>query len=396
MKEKFAKRMAQIRPSSAEELLKLGAQPDIINFGGGYPDPALFPTEPLQRAYEQAFRQRADQALQYGTPTGLPSLKEKLVNSLAAIGIRSSQEELILVQGSQQGLDLVAKLLCNKGDTVIVENPTYLAALASFRSYEPTFVPVKMDEQGLRMDDLEKALAANKNVKFIYTIPEFQNPTGISLSLERRQRMVELANKYDVAIVEDSPYRDVRFEGEMLPPLKSFDAENRVLYMGSFSKVLSPGLRLGYIAASREIVAGLASLKLGADIQNSSVTMHALDIFLESFDLRAHIRKLCASYKHKRDLMLRTFAESMPDSVNWTRPEGGLFTWLTLPAGASAMAVMRDRLLPVAKVAYVPGDDFYAAAPESNHCRVNYSFMPDEKIVRGVRSMGQVFTDLFK
>lgn len=250
-----------------------------------------------------------------------------------------------------------------------------------------------MDSEGIRTELVEKALEENRNAKLIYTIPDFQNPTGITMSLARRKRLVELANEHDAIIIEDSPYREIRFEGEALPPIKSFDTEGRVIQLGSFSKILSPGMRLGWLVAEQELAEKLCLLKMAADTQNSTLNMFAADRFMEMYDLDEHIEGIRRVYKRKKDLMLDIIASSFPKSVTYTNPEGGLFTWLTFPEDVDATRLMKERTLPEVKVAYVPGASFYPVDEQKNHCRVNYSCMSEEKIVEGMQKLGRIFRD---
>lgn len=391
MKKLFSSRMANIKPNAINELFSLISQPGVVSFGGGYPDPELFPIEKIKQAFGQALDKHGKAALQYTISQGILPLRRKVAERMAAIGINCDPEnEIILLQGGQQGLDLVPRLLIDKGDVIALENPTFLGATGSFAQYQPEYAPISMDADGMRMDELENALKTSPRVKFIYTIPDFQNPTGRTMSLERRKKMLELARAYDVLILEDSPYRDLRYEGEPVAPIKSLDTEGRVIYLGTFSKILAPGLRLGWVAASPEIVNKLVMLKKDADSHCSTINMYAVDAFLEMFDIDEHIARLRANYKRKKDLMINIIREVFPKSIAYTDPAGGLFTWLTFPQGFDATAIMKTRLLPEAKVAYVPGDSFFPAAPEANHARVNYSFMTDEQINSGIRKMGEV------
>lgn len=393
---RFANRMNLVKPSAIRELLKLGADPAVIAFGGGFPDPDLFPVDKMKNVLDAVMDRYGRQALQYATTEGLAPLREKLVGRMNAAGVACGFDELVVIQGAQQSMDLIGKMFIDRGDVVIVERPTFLGALVAFNPFEPRYVDVSMDGEGMRMDELELALKNNPDAKLIYTIPEFQNPSGITMSLERRKRLIELANKYDVTVIEDSPYREIRYEGETLPLLKSLDTEGRVIHVGSFSKILCPGLRLGWMVGDKELLVKLCQLKMAADTQNSTLNMYAADMFLEMYDIDAHIAGLRAAYKHKKDVMLGVIENEFPKSIAYSNPQGGLFTWLTLPERADAAAIMRDRLLPEAKVAYVPGDSFFARDPLSNHCRLNYSCTSEEKIVAGMKRMGEVFAECFE
>ena len=386
----FADRMDRVKPSAIRQLLKLGSDPEIISFGGGYPDPNIFPIDNLRRVYDEVLLNEGKVALQYTGTEGLIELREKLINRVKRIGIECNLENLFIIQGGQQGLDLAAKAFIEKGDIIITENPTFLGSLAAFNPYEPEYLSVSMDSEGMVMDELEELLANNKQVKIIYTVPEFHNPTGVTMSLERRKTLVDLANKYNIVIVEDSPYREIRYEGEDIPSIKSLDTEGRVIHIGSFSKILSPGLRLGWLIAEKELAEKLSLLKMASDTQNSTLNMFVVNRFMELFDLDAHINNIRSTYKAKKDLMFQTIDDTFPKEITFTKPEGGLFTWLTFPKHIDTNELMQKYTLPEAKVAYVPGESFFPNEPEKNHCRLNYSYMSEDKIMDGISKLGRI------
>ena len=387
---RYASRMSRVRPSAIRELLQLGADPEIISFGGGYPDPALFPIAELQQVYAKLLVAERATALQYTASNGLLRLRAQVANRLTGDGISCTAEDVLIIQGAQQGLDLAAKLVVNAGDVIITENPTFLGALIAFAPTEPQYAPVRTDADGMDTDHLEEVLADHPSARMIYTVPDFQNPTGCTMSLDRRQRLIELANSYGVLVVEDTPYRALRYQGTSLPTLKSLDTEGRVLHLGSFSKILAPGLRLGWAVASPEILERLALLKLAADTQNSTLNMAATSDYLSCYDIDAHIARAVPVYRHKRDLMLATMSEKLPDDVHFTEADGGLFVWLTFPADFDATAFMANTLLPQAKVAYVPGATFFPVKQEPNHARLSFSGVPDDRIVGGVSELGRL------
>ena len=387
---KYASRMDRVRPSAIRELLKHGADPDIISFGGGYPDPSLFPVAELRAVYDDLLSGPDRSVMQYAVTDGLPSLRRAIAERMGADGVACGPDDVIVLQGAQQGLDLVARMLIDPGDAIVVENPTFLGAMLAFNPCQPVYAAVRTDDDGIDPDDLERVLASTPRAKLLYTMPDFHNPMGVSLALERRQRVIDIANRYDIVVLEDSPYRSLRFEGETLPSLKSLDVEGRVIFLGSFSKTLVPAMRLGWAVANPEIVGKLGLLKTAADTQTSTLNMAAAAAFLERFDLDAHIVQVNAAYRRKRDLMLELIAEHFPPSIGFTRPQGGLFTWLTFPAGFDATAFMRDEAIPKAKVAYVPGETFYAVDQEANHARVNYSGVSDDRIAAGIVRLGSV------
>ncbi len=385
--------MSRVQPSAIRELLRLGADPRVISFGGAYPDQALFPIDELREVYARILTADHADALQYTTTNGLPQLRALVAERLVRDGIDCAADDVLIIQGAQQGLDLAAKLVVNEGDVIVTENPTFLGALIAFAPSEPTYACVRTDEDGMDTDHLAEVLEANPGARMLYTVPDFQNPSGATLALARRKRLVELANEHDLLVVEDSPYRALRFEGESLPTLKSFDSEGRVLHLGSFSKILAPGLRLGWAVASPDILERLTLLKLAADTQNSTLNMAATAEYLASFDIDAQIARTIPVYRRKRDLMLETIRETFPDDVTATRPAGGLFTWLTFPRGFDAAAFMIDTLLPEANVAYVPGGTFFPVAQEPNHARLSFSGVPDDRLVHGVSELGRLLRE---
>ncbi len=386
----FARRMQEVSPSAIRDLLVHGADPDVISFGGGYPDPALFPRNELRAVFDGLLSDGDGGVLQYTVSDGLPRLRAQVAARMAADGTDCRAGDVLILHGAQQGLDLAAKLVLDRGDVVVTENPTFLGALIAFNPFEPAYAPVRTDDDGMEVDDLEQVLARTPRARLLYTMPDFGNPTGVTLSLERRRRLIELANRHGLLVVEDSPYRDLRYEGRSLPTLKSLDTEGRVVYLGSFSKILAPGMRLGWAVAGGDIASKLGLLKLAADTQCSTLNMAAASGYLERYDLDKHIGRIRDAYRRKRDLMLSVIADTFPSSVAITHPDGGLFTWLTFPDGFDATAFMRDELLPKAKVAWVPGATFYPGLQEPNHARVNFSGVSEARIVEGMTRMGDL------
>jgi len=388
MNTRFASRMAQVKPSAIRELLQYGADPSIIAFGGGYPDASLFPIEQLNHVFEASILQNGSESLQYGLSTGLPRLRAQIADRMRGDNVECSANNVLILQGGQQGLDLVGKLLIDKGDTILTEDPTFLGALIAFAPFEPKYITVPMDEEGIQIDALERTLEAHGRIKFLYTVPDFQNPTGVTMTLARRKRLIELANKYDFIILEDSPYRETRYEGEHVPPIKSLDTEGRVLFLGSFSKILAPGLRLGWMVASEELIEQLGLLKLAADTQTSTLNMSAVSLYLDTYSIDQHIEKIKTLYHHKRDVMLNAIKASFPEEVIFTIPGGGMFTWLTLPEGVDSQRFMLDHALPEAKVTYVPGATFFPLAPRHNHARISFATQSDDNIRKGMSALG--------
>jgi 2-aminoadipate transaminase len=390
---RYATRMERVRPSAIRELLRLGTDPEIISLGGGYPDPAHFPIAELAQVYAELLTPAHAAALQYTASNGLPQLRAQVAERLRRDGMPSDADDVLIIQGGQQGLDLAAKLMIDTGDVIITEDPTFLGALIAFAPTEPRYAPVRSDADGMDTDHLAEVLDANPDTKMIYVVPDFANPTGVTLSLPRRRQLIELANAYGVLVLEDTPYRPLRYEGESLPTLRSLDTEGRVLHLGSFSKILAPGLRLGWATASPEILERIALLKLAADTQNSTLNMAATSAYLARYDIDAHIARALPVYRHKRDLMLATMGATFPDGVEFTHPDGGLFVWLTFPSGFDAGAFMADTLLPEAKIAYVPGATFFPVHHQPHHARVSFSGVPDERLVAGITALGRLLTE---
>jgi 2-aminoadipate transaminase len=388
MSVRYARRMEVVRPSAIRDLLHYGSDPDLISFGGGYPDPALFPAEELRAIYDGLLSGDDRSAMQYAVSDGLPALRRRIAERMAADGVPCGVDEILVLQGAQQGLDLTAKLVLDPGDVVVTEDPTFLGAMIAFAPCEPAYAPVRTDDDGIDPEDLERVLAATPRAKLLYLMPDFHNPMGVTLSAERRRRVIELADRHDLLVVEDSPYRSLRYDGATPPTLKSLDTQGRVVFLGSFSKVLVPGMRLGWAVGAPEIIAKLGLLKLAADTQTSTLNMAAAGAFLERFDLDAHIAEVNAVYRRKRDVMLAAIEEHFPPSVTFTRPEGGLFTWLTFPAGFDAAAFLRDEALPNAKVAFVPGATFFPRDQPANHARLNFSGVSEAEIVEGIGRLG--------
>lgn len=384
----YAKRMDNIKASEIRELLKLTQMPEVISFAGGMPAPELFPIEAFKKASKEVLNENGEIALQYGPTEGYEPLKKKIVERMKKVYVDATSDQILITSGSQQGLDFVAKVFIDPGDLIICESPTYLGAINAFKAYEPEFVEIETDDDGMVMEDLEEALKTNNNVRFIYVIPDFQNPSGKTWSIERRKKLIELANKYNIIIVEDNPYGELLFEGEIRPAIKHYDTEGRVIFLGTFSKILCPGIRLGWAVAEEEVLSKLIMVKQGADLQSSTVSQMQIDRFLEIYDIEEHIEKIKALYKNRRDLMLKTMEEEFPEEVQYTYPKGGLFTWVILPEHISARDLAAKALEK--NVAFVPGGSFFPNEARENTFRMNYSNMDDDRIVEGVKRLGEV------
>jgi 2-aminoadipate transaminase len=392
---RYAQRMDSVQPSAIQELLALGADPSIISFGGGYPDATLFPVAKLDALFHEVIRTPGGAALQYAPSNGLPRLREQIAGLMRADGTACEAEDVLVLQGSQQGLDFAARMLVDPDDVIVTEDPTFLGALIAFAPSQPRYATVPVDADGLQTDVLAQVLRANPRARMIYTVPDFQNPTGVTLSLERRKALIALANAHDVIVLEDTPYRHIRFTGESLPTLKSLDTEGRVIHLGSFSKVLVPALRIGWAVAAPDLVKRMGLLKVAADTQTSTLNMAAASLFLDRYDLAEHIATLCRAYSQKKSTLLEAIRQHFPQEVTVTDPDGGLFTWATFPEGFDATAFMRDVALPQARVAYVPGATFFPVTPRPNHARINFSAPSEANIRTGIAALGDALKTHF-
>ena len=388
---KYSKRMKGVKASEIRELLKLTIRPEVISFAGGLPAPELFPIEEMKRVSLKILEESGQQALQYSPTEGFPPLRQKIAKRMEKLGVGTYSDNILITNGSQQGLDFSGKIFLDAEDVVIVESPSYLGAINAFRAYQCKFVEIPTDDNGMIMKELEKALNTTKNVKMIYVIPDFQNPSGRTWSLERRTKLIELANKFDLPIVEDNPYGELRFEGERIPSIKSLDREGRVIFLGTFSKTFCPGLRIGWVCASDEILNKYILVKQGADLQSNSMSQRELNEFLESYDLDGHIEKIKRLYKERRDLMINSIKEYFPSEVKYTYPQGGLFTWAVLPEHINARELMVKAL--ERNVAFVPGGAFFPNGGNENTMRINYSNMPGDRIVEGIKVLGEVIKE---
>ena len=391
-----ASRMELVKPSVIRELLALASDPEIISFGGGYPDPDLFPITELAEAYDRAFTQHGRAALQYATTEGIAPLREQLAEFMRNDGVACNASNILVVHGAQQALDLAGKFLLEPGDVVITERPSFLGGLVALNPYQPSYRSVHTDENGMDPDHLEHVLKENPRAKLIYTVPDFHNPTGYTLSLERRARIVELARQYDVVILEDTPYRELRFTPTPLPTLKSFDTDGHVFFIGSFSKTLSPGLRTAWVAAPAQVVEQLALLKLASDTQNSTLNMYAVSLYLEHADYGAHLNRIRAAYKQKRDHTVAALDAHFPSDIGYNSPDGGLFLWLTFPESLDTDALLREHLIPQHRVAFVPGASFYSEHPEHNRGRLGFPTLPLDKITAGVERIAAGYAEFMR
>jgi len=399
-KSRYAQRTLGIKSSAIRELLKVTQNPEIISFGGGLPAPDVFPVKRFEEACHKVLTEQGAQALQYGATEGYGPLREMIARNIARYGILAKAENVLITSGSQQALDLIGKLLINRGDRVLVEAPTYLGALQAFNVYGAQYVSVPVDNDGLITEQLESCIRSG--VKFMYVLPNFQNPAGVTLSEGRRHQLIVLADKYGIPIVEDDPYGKLRYEGEHIPPLVVLDRQNlrsdngftlgNVIYLSTFSKTLAPGIRLAWIVAPEDVISKLVQLKQAADLHTSTFNQYvAYEVSRDGF-LDRHVKLIRQVYRERRDVMLQALHEYFPHEVTWTHPQGGLFLWITLPEGSDS-----SELLPAAlaeNVAFVPGDSFYPNQLGANHgqeggrhMRLNFSYCQPEQIREGIRRL---------
>ena len=390
----FADRVVPMKGSAIREMFKRMADPEIISLAGGNPASELFPADELSKIAGKILMTQPTLALQYGTTDGYPAMKDCARARAEKVGAVSEGDEILIMTGANQGIDLFAKSILNKDDKVIVESPSFIGSLNAFRTYECELIGIEVESDGMNIDALEKALAANPDTKMIYTIPTFQNPTGTTMSLAKRERLVELAAKYGVLVLEDNPYGDLRFSGEDVPTLKSLDKNGVVFYAGSFSKILSPGMRLGYLIGPAQLLEKTEMLKQVNDVHTPMLTQLMCVQFMKKYNIDTYIKKNRELYGKKCKAMVETMEETFPaGKVEWVVPDGGIFLWCTCP-GIEDITPVVDRCLEK-KVAIVPGSNF-AIDPfaPSNQFRLNYSSASVEDIKEGVRRLGAVLTEL--
>jgi 2-aminoadipate transaminase len=379
--------MGAVGPSAVREILKVAERPEVLSFAGGLPAPELFPVEPLKQAFDQVLSESGAQALQYGITEGYVPLREWLVARLGQRGIASSVDQLLITSGSQQGIDLVARVLLSPGDTVLVENPTYLAALQAFALHGINVVAIPGDDDGLRVELLEEAMAEHQP-RLLYVVPEFQNPKGTSLASSRRRALLRTARQFRVPVLEDDPYGELRFRGKTAKPLAALDDDGWVIHLGTFSKTLAPGVRIAWIHAPRELIRQLTIAKQACDLQTATLAQRATAKLLETFDYDAHLARLRHVYAERAAAMHTAMTRAMPQSARWTQPEGGLFFWFALPPGLRDVDVFRAAI--ARSVAVVPGSGFFVGEPNQGFVRLNYSNQSEERIAEGISSLGAV------
>jgi 2-aminoadipate transaminase len=381
--------MDAVRASTIREILKVTEQPEIISFAGGLPAPELFPVDNVLRATERVLSETGAASLQYSPSEGFAPLRETLAAESRKRGINCRADDILIMTGSQQPLDLAGKIFLDAGDCVLTESPTYMAAIQAFQTYGARFASAPTDEEGLIPEDLP-ALIEREQPKFLYTIPNFQNPTGVTLTAERRKRLYSIAARYGLIVLEDDPYGALRYAGKNIPPIKALDTEGIVVYQSTISKTIAPGLRVGWVIASKEIRAKLTIAKQAADLHTSSLDQRVVHRYLTDFDSDGHIELIRRSYGERFSVMNATLRETMPQGFTWTHPEGGMFLWVTCPEGVNTNELMRDAL--ARKVLFVPGQDFFSNEPGLRYMRLNFSNASLEQIRVGIRRLAEVCT----
>lgn len=388
---KFSKRVPADGTDAVGAILKAAADPKIISFAGGLPAPELFPVEGMKEATDKVYAEHGQQALQYGAAKGVTELRELILKRVKEKeNVDAKLENVMVTTGSEQAIDLVGKAFVNRGDTVLVEEPTYLCALDVFRSYGANFVSVPMDDDGMKMDALEEALKAHPETALVYTVPNFQNPTGRTMPAERRKKFAELAAKYDVPVLEDNPYGDIRFAGEHVPSVKSFDHAGKVFYMSTFSKILAPGFRLGWLVADPKVIEKLTVLKQSADLHTDNLVQYVVTEFFKENDVDAHVKEISDLYGKRKQLMIDGIKKYFPKDVKYTDPEGGMFLWVEVPGVTDTVELFKQCLEH--NVAFVPGDPFFAGKPQPGTFRLNYSNMQEDQIEVGLKRLGEALS----
>ncbi|SEN23593.1 2-aminoadipate transaminase [Duganella sp. CF517] len=381
---RFSERADQLQSSFIREILKITQQPEIISFAGGLPSPLTFPVDEMKLAFDKVLENNGKVALQYGPTDGYLPLRQWIADSLSTNGAKIIPEQVLMTSGSQQALDLLGKVLIDEGSRVLVETPSYLGALQAFSVYRPEFKSVDTDEHGLVPSSLDPVAAG---ARLLYALPNFQNPTGRTLSVERRLELVETCARLGLPLIEDDPYGALSYKGDPLPKMVAMNPEG-VIYMGSFSKVLTPGIRLGYVVAPLPLVRRLELAKQAADLHTSQLTQMVVHEVIKDGFLEQHIPKIRTLYGNQCQVMLDAMAQYFPAGVEWTKPEGGMFIWVTLPKHIDAMKLLDEAIAQ--KVAFVPGSPFYANEPETNTLRLSFVTVPPERIRTGIEILGKL------
>jgi len=389
MKLHFSKRAKLFKTDALKQLLSVVSKPDIISLAGGMPAPESFPVELIQKLSAKVLNDKKALALQYNKTPGIDEVRETLANWLnKQYGWKLSAENVMITTGSTQAFDLIAKIFLDFNDKIVLEDPSYMGALWCFDTYKLNYITVKSEADGIDINELEDKLKSNKKIKFLYIVSNFQNPTGRVVELSKRRQLIDLANKYDFLIIEDDPYCHLRFEGEAIPPMKTFDTEGRIIYLSTFSKILAPGLRVAYIAADKEIISWLANAKESADLSSNTISQYIVNEYIKGEYVEDQIKKIVKIYKPRYKTMLKSLSKYFPKNSYWTEPEGGMFTWVELDE-----AIDTEKLYSKAiehNVAFVPGVHFYAHKDVKNTMRLNFSNVPEENIEKGIKILGKL------
>ncbi|AUB55992.1 aspartate aminotransferase [Methanobacterium subterraneum] len=383
MNHRFARRMNKIPRSFVREILKVTDDEDMISFAGGLPNPQSFPVEAIKDATSRVLTEDGEKVLQYSTTEGYRPLRELIAHRYKKQGLQVEVDDILITNGSQQCLDLVGKVFLDRDDGVVMERPTYLAAIQAFGLYEPQFHSVPLLDDGVDTEALEKILKEEK-IKLFYSVTSFQNPTGITYSRDKRREVAEILTKHNTILVEDNPYGEIRFMGEDIPPIKSMIPDS--ILFGTFSKIVSPGMRMGWIVAPPEVMEKLVTAKQASDLHSNYFTQRVVYQYLQDNNVDNHIQNIRKLYKSQRDQMVQSIREYLPEGVKHTAPEGGMFLWVTLPEGMSSMDLFK--LAIKEKVAFVPGETFYTENPETNTMRLNFSNCCEEEIIEGMKRLG--------
>lgn len=386
----FSNRISELKPSAIREILKVTASKDVIPFAAGNPAPEAFPVDNVREISKKILEENPITALQYSVTEGYKPLMETVLADMKKRhNVGRDFDSIIITSGAQQVMDLVTKVLCNEDDVIICESPSFIGSLNSFRAYKARLKGVELDSDGMNLEKLEQALKTEKNVRFIYTIPNFQNPSGLTMSLEKRKRLYELAKKYGVLILEDNPYGEIRYEGEAVPTIKSLDEDGIVIYAGSFSKILSPGLRVGYAIAPSEILAKMTVGKQGSDVHTPVFNQMLVYEWMTNYDFLDHIKKIQKIYRDRLNLMCSLLDEELGGFFDYTKPQGGLFLWGELPKNVDMLGFVKTAA--ERKVAVVPGSAFMVNSEDStNSIRLNFSTPTDENIENGIKILGRL------
>lgn len=384
---KFAGRVANVPPSFLREILKVASNPEVVSFAGGLPNPSFFPVEALQICTQKVFDTYGMQVLQYAATEGYYPLRRFIANRyLQRFGLNIKPEQILITNGSQQALDLISKLFIDKGDSVLVERPSYLGALQCFSMYQPRFCEVTLYEDGIDVDELKQQVSANQ-IKLFYNIPNFQNPTGAQYSQEKRKQVAEIISNHATYIVEDDPYGDIAFNNERHAPIYSYLPHQTIL-LGTFSKTVAPGLRVGWMVADEDIIKKATIMKQASDLHSINLAQYILHHFLTDYNLDTHIKTITTAYEKQKNVMMKCLEQYFPQSINYTPSKGGMFTWLTLPDHIPARELLQKAMAQ--NILFVPGDTFYASSPSQHTLRLNFSNVEEDRMRRAMRTLGEL------